>query len=130
MLAVPGRTTAEGAAPRPLGREPGQRYEGSQRALYYALTYSYVFYDGAQGQPGRIEFTGQLVPRRGLGTLVIRLHFRDADGRNLATHTLYAPGAWKGAGRATIQRSLQVPPDAAYFDFSHVAREQRARMRR
>jgi hypothetical protein len=130
VLGAPGRATADGAAPSPLGRDLRRTYEGSQGTLYYALTYAYVFHAGSQGQPASIDFTGKLVPRRGLGTLIIRLHFRDADGNNLATHTLYAPGAWKGAGRATIQRQMQIPAGTEYFDFSHVAREQRTRMRR
>jgi hypothetical protein len=130
LAAVAGQVAADGVTHHPLGREKGLSYEGTQRTLFYTLDYTYVFQAGTDAQPAALDFNARLVPRRGLATLTVRLHFQDGAGRRLATHTLYAPGAGQGAGRATISRRIEVPDGAVQFVFSQVAREHRGRLRR
>lgn len=128
-LAVSGIGTLNScAAPRvalehqtPLVRN--QPYEGSQQSMDYQLTYRYVFSKGDASEPDRIAFTGKLTPRRGLVTLTVRLHLLDASGKMLATRVLYAPGSGQGAGRSSINRTIQVPPDAVTLAFSHFAQD-------
>jgi len=104
-----------------------QPYDGTQQNMDYQLAYRYVFVKNEVAGPDRIEFTGKLTPRRGLETLVIRLHLLDAAGKMLATQVLYAPGAGQGAGRSTINRNIEAPPGAEALAFSHFAQEYAAR---
>jgi hypothetical protein len=104
-----------------------QPYEGTQQNMDYQLAYRYVFAKGGAAEPDRIEFTGRLTPRRGLETLVIRLHLLDAAGKMLATQVLYAPGAGQGAGRSAIDRNIDAPSGAVALAFSHFAQEYAAR---
>ena len=107
-----------------------QPFEGSHRTMDYQLQFVYTFRQGAGEASDHIEFTGRLVPRRGLDTFILRLHFLDAAGAILATGIVYAPGAGRGAGRATIERQFEVPADAVAMGFSHVAQERRIMRRR
>jgi hypothetical protein len=100
-----------------------QPYEGTQQSMDYQLAYRYIFSKGGASQPDQIEFTGKLTPRRGLDSLTVRLHLLDASGKVLATQVLYAPGAGQGAGRSTINRTIEVPPDAVTLAFSHSAKD-------
>jgi hypothetical protein len=104
-------------------------YEGSHRTMDYQIGFAYTFHEGRGREPDRIEFSGRLVPRRGLDTFILRLHFLDESGHVLGTQVLYAPGAGRGAGRATISRVIEVPTGTVNIGFSHVAREQRIRPR-
>ena len=99
-----------------------QPYEGTQKSMDYQLTYRYIFSKGGVSEPDRIEFTGKLTPRQGLVTLTLRLHLLDASGKVLATQVLYAPGAGQGAGRSSINRTIEVPMDAVTLAFSHFAK--------
>jgi hypothetical protein len=130
LAAIAGQSAADGVTHHPLGREEGRPYEGTQRTLYYTLDYTYVYKTGDATRPAALDFNARLVPRRGLATLTVRIHFQDGAGRRLATHTLYASGAGQGAGRATISRTIEVSEGAVQFVFSHVAREHRGRLRR
>ena len=98
-----------------------QPYEGTQQTMDYQLEYRYVFSSGGSSEPDQIEFTGNLTPRRGFETFILRLHLLDASGNVLATHALYAPGSNQGAGRSTINRKIEVPPGAVMIGFSHFA---------
>ena len=106
-----------------------QPYEGFHRTMDYQIGFGYTFHEGRGGKSDRIEFSGRLVPRRGLDTFILRVHFLDESGYVLGTQVLYAPGAGRGAGRATISRVIEVPTGAINIGFSHVAREQRIRPR-
>lgn len=94
-----------------------------QQGMYYTLEYRYVFRPGGAAGSDQLEFSGHLIPRRGLNTLIVRLHFLDAAGNTLATHVLYAPGAAQGAARTTITKTFDVPPLTANIAFSEFARE-------
>ena len=104
-----------------------QPYEGTQKNMDYQLTYRYVFSSGGTSGPDQIEFTGELIPRRGLETFALRLHLLDASGQVLATHALYAPGTRQGAGRSTINRKIEFPPGAVNIAFSHFAQDNATR---
>jgi hypothetical protein len=106
-----------------------QPFRGSHRTMDYQIVFSYTFVEGHGGEPDRMEFSGRLVPRRGLDTFILRVHFLDESGYVLDTQILYAPGAGRGAGRATFSRVIEVPVGAVNIGFSHVAREQRIRPR-
>lgn len=99
-------------------------YEGTQQSMDYQLTYRYSFSDGANSGQGTMDFTGKLVPRRGLDTFILRLHMLNAAGDVVATQVLYAPGAGNSAARSTISKQIDVPPDTESIAFSHVARDQ------
>ncbi len=102
-----------------------QPYKSSHRTMDYHIAFAYTFHGGGGGGADRIEFSGHLVPRRGLDTFVLRFHFLDESGHVLGTQILYAPGAGRGAGRATINRMMEVPTGAVNIGFSDVAREKR-----
>ncbi len=106
-----------------------QPHKGSHRTMDYQITFAYTFLEGHGGEPDRIDFSGRLIPRRGLDTFILRLHFLDENGNVLGTQVLYAPGAGRGAGRPAISRMIEVPERAINMGFSHVAREQRIRPR-
>ena len=74
-----------------------------------------------------IQFEARVVPRRGLTTFTLRLHFLDEGGQITGTSILYAPGARRGAGRPTINRQITVPDRSVSMGFRHEAREQRVR---
>ena len=100
-----------------------QPHEGTQQSMDYQLSYRYVFSKGGSSETGQIEFTGKLTPRQGLVTLRLRLHLLDASGKVLATQVLYAPGSGQGAARSSINRTIEVPPDAVTLAFSHFAKD-------
>jgi len=100
-----------------------QPYEGTQQSMDYQLAYRYVFSKGDASEPDQIEFTGKLTPRRGLATLTLRLHLLDAAGKVLATQVLYAPGSGQGAGRSSLNRTIDVPSGAVTLAFSHFAKD-------
>ena len=75
-----------------------QPYVATQQSPDYQLQYRYVFQKGGGSAADRLQFSGELTPRRGLGTLTVRLHFLDASGQILATEILYASGKGQGAG--------------------------------
>lgn len=82
-----------------------------------------MFTPKGASEPDQIEFSGKLTPRQGLLTLTLRLHLLDAAGKVLTTQVLYAPGGGQGAGRATIDRKIDVPPGAVTLAFSHYAKD-------
>ena len=100
-------------------------YSGAHRTMDYRVEFTYTFQAGKGAAADSMQFEGRVVPRRGLDTFLLRLHFLDGDGQVLGTTILYAPGARRGAGRPSISRTIDVPPGAAKIGFSHVAREQR-----
>ncbi len=95
------------------------------RTMDYRIEFTYTFKAGKGEANDRLAFTGRVVPRRGLDTFVLRLHFLDAAGQALGTTILYAPGAGRGAGRPAIDRLIDVPAGTEKIGFSHVARERR-----
>ena len=100
------------------------------RTMDFRLDFTYTFQAAADEASDSIQFNGQLVPRRGLYTLALRLHFLGDNGDILGTTVLYAPGAGRGAGRSAISREIDVPVGAVKIGFSHIAREQRIMPRR
>ena len=99
-------------------------YEGTQQSMDYQLAYRYTFREGTNSGPGTIDFSGKLVPRRGLDTFILRLHMLNAAGDVVATHVLYSPGAGNSAARSSISKQIEVPADTESIAFSHVARDQ------
>jgi hypothetical protein len=97
--------------------------EGSHGTIDYRLAYRYRVVPGTPAAPAAFEFDGTLVPRRGLSTLTVRIHFMDGEGKVLRTEALYASGAYMGAGRAVIERRFELPPEAARFGFSDFSQE-------
>lgn len=100
-------------------------YEDHFRNMDYSLAYRYTLEGDASSGTDLLMFSGQLTPRRGLATFVLRLHILDAAGGVLGTETLYSPGAGHGAGRASFDRRIEVTDEAAGIAFSHIARENR-----
>ena len=96
-------------------------YNGTQQTMDYQLTYRYSYYMGHPS--GTIDFSGNLVPRKGLQTFILRLHLLNSSGDVLATSVLYAPGAGNGAARTSIKKKIEVPPDTTAIAFSHLAKE-------
>ena len=94
-------------------------YEGAQHDMDYQLTYRYIYHPGHP--TGAIDFTGNLTPRRGLYTFILRLHLLNSSGDVLATHLLYAPGTGNGAAKTSIKQRIEVPHDAAAIAFSDLA---------
>ena len=96
-------------------------YDGTQQTMDYQLTYHYSY---RKGNPaGTIDFSGNLIPRRGLYTFTLRLHLLNSSGDVLATSVLYAPGSGHGAARTSIQKQIEVPPETTAIAFSHRAVE-------
>ncbi len=122
---TPGRTVGNSM---PLIKTQAQTE--SHRTVDYQIEYTYTFNAGKGGAPDSIQFDGRVIPRRGLTTFTLRLHFLDEAGQVIGTRILYAPGARRGAGRPTISRTIEVPDGAVSLGFSHEAREQRVRPRR
>ncbi len=114
--------------PIPLVRV--QTQTETHRTMDYQIEFTYTFQAGEGNAPDSIQFDGRIIPRRGLTTFSLRLHFMDEARQIIGTNILYAPGARRGAGRRTISRSIEVPDRAVSLGFSHEAREQRVRPRR
>ena len=100
-------------------------HTGVHRTMDYRIEFTYTFKAGKGEVTDRLAFAGRVVPRRGLDTFVLRLHFLDAAGLVLGTTILYAPGAGRGAGRPAVDRLIDVPAGTEKIGFSHVARERR-----
>ena len=119
---TPGRTVGNRM---PLVK--AQTQTETHRTVDYQIEFTYTFYGGEGDTPDSIQFDGRIIPRQGLTTFALRLHFLDEAGQIVGTSILYAPGARRGAGRPTISRSIEVPDGAVSLGFSHEAREQRIR---
>jgi hypothetical protein len=98
-----------------------QPSEGVSKTAHYILEYSFTFHHKAADETGRMEFTGNLKPTRPLDTLSIRLQFLDAEGKIVATESIYGSGYGGGAGKATIQKHFETPPGAVAIAFTHSA---------
>ena len=114
----------------PIPLVKAQTQTETHRTMDYQIEFTYTFRAGKGNAPDSIQFDGRIIPRRGLTTFSLRLHFLDETGQIIGTSILYAPGARRGAGRPTISRSIEVPDGAVSLGFSHEAREQRVRPRR
>ncbi len=119
---TPGRTVGETVPLNRTGHDTA-----THRTMDYRIEFSYAFQPGHGSTSDSIQFNARVIPRRGLNTFVLRLHFLDETGQIIGTSILYAPGARRGAGRPTISRLIEVPDGAARMGFSHEAREQRIR---
>jgi hypothetical protein len=115
-----------GATIKPEQRIPltaGTLYEATVKTTDYSMDYQIVYKPAGSSDGGTLQFTGKLVPRRGLDSMSIWINFLDAEGKTIGSKTLYSPGAGRGAARTNLEKTFEVPPGTVSVAFTHSARE-------
>ena len=100
-------------------------YASTVKTTDYSMDYQIVYKPAGSSGEGALQFTGKLVPRRGLDSMNIWINFLDAEGKTIGSKPLYSPGAGRGAARTSLEKSFEVPPGTVSVAFTHIAREKR-----
>ena len=98
-------------------------YESTVKTTDYSMDYQIVYKPAGSSGDGTLQFSGKLVPRRGLDSMTIWINFLDAEGKTIGSKTLYSPGAGRGAARTNLEKTFEVPPGTVSVAFTHNARE-------
>jgi hypothetical protein len=98
-------------------------YESTVKTTDYSMDYQIVYKPAGASGGGTLQFSGKLVPRRGLDSMSIWINFLDAEGKIIGSKTLYSPGAGRGAARTSLEKTFEVPPGTVSMAFTHNARE-------
>ena len=98
-------------------------YEATAKTTDYSMDYQIVYKPAGSSGDGTLQFSGKLVPRRGLDSMTIWINFLDAEGKTVGSKTLYSPGAGRGAARTSLEKTFEVPPGTVSVAFTHNARE-------
>jgi hypothetical protein len=100
-------------------------YESVVKNTDYSMEYELIYRPAESSGSGTLLFRGRLVPRRGLDSMTIWINFLDAEGKTIASNTVYSPGAGRGAARSNLEQNFEVPPGTNSVAFTHNAREKR-----